>query len=65
MTGVTRQYRRVLVTNSSRDTREVDARTIDANAGAVVTRALGLAWPPQVFSLTHVAIRIGEVIEKV
>ena len=51
-----RQYRRVLVTNSSAETRDVDAETIEPNAAAGSRRALGLAWPPEVFSLTHVAI---------
>jgi alpha-beta hydrolase superfamily lysophospholipase len=51
-----RPYRRVLVTNRSADTREVDAHTLEAaNTGSART-ALGLSWPPQVFSLTHVAI---------
>ena len=51
-----RTYRRALVTNRSAETRDVDARTIEpANTGSA-RRALGLMWPPQVFSLTHVAI---------
>jgi alpha-beta hydrolase superfamily lysophospholipase len=51
-----RRYRRVLVTNSSAQTRDVDAQTIEPNAAAGARRPLGLAWPPEVFSLTHVAI---------
>jgi alpha-beta hydrolase superfamily lysophospholipase len=51
-----RSYRRVLVTNSSADTREVDAQTIEPNAAEGTRRRLGLSWPPEVFSLTHVAI---------
>jgi alpha-beta hydrolase superfamily lysophospholipase len=51
-----RPYRRVIVTNSSAETRDVDARTIEPGALSVEARALGLAWPPEVFSLTHVAI---------
>jgi alpha-beta hydrolase superfamily lysophospholipase len=51
-----RQYRRVLVTNSSAETRDVDAQTIEPNAAVASRRPLGLAWPPEVFSLTHVAI---------
>jgi hypothetical protein len=46
----------VLVTNSSAETRDVDAQTIEPNALAATRRPLGLAWPPEVFSLTHVAI---------
>jgi len=51
-----RPYRRVIVTNSSADTRDVDARTIQANAASAESTGLGLAWPAEVFSLTHVAI---------
>ena len=51
-----RQYRRVLVTNGSAETRDVDAETIEPNAAVGSRRPLGLAWPPEVFSLTHVAI---------
>jgi hypothetical protein len=47
-----RRYRRVLVTNSSAETRDVDAQTIEPNALAATRRPLGLAWPPEVFSLT-------------
>jgi alpha-beta hydrolase superfamily lysophospholipase len=51
-----RQYRRVLVTNSSADSRDVDAQTIEAGGNGSTRKALGLAWPAEVFSLTHVAI---------
>jgi alpha-beta hydrolase superfamily lysophospholipase len=51
-----REYRRVLVTNGSAETREVDAETFEAKAAFAWRRPLGLAWPPEVFSLTHVAI---------
>jgi hypothetical protein len=34
----------------------VDAQTIEPNAAVASRRPLGLAWPPEVFSLTHVAI---------
>jgi alpha-beta hydrolase superfamily lysophospholipase len=51
-----RRYRRVLVTNSSAETRNVDALTIEPEATGGARRPLGLAWPPEVFSLTHVAI---------
>jgi alpha-beta hydrolase superfamily lysophospholipase len=51
-----RHYRRVLVTNGSAQTRDVDAQTIEPDVSAVARRPLGLAWPPEVFSLTHVAI---------
>jgi alpha-beta hydrolase superfamily lysophospholipase len=51
-----RRYRRVVVTNSSADTREVEARTAEPGSMTVSRRPLGMAWPPEVFSLTHVAL---------
>ena len=51
-----RSYRRVLVTNRSADTREVEARTIEPSAAEPSRQPLALAWPPEVFSLTHVAL---------
>jgi alpha-beta hydrolase superfamily lysophospholipase len=51
-----RQYRRVIVTNDSPDTREVESRTIEPASVNVVRRPLGLMWPREVFSLTHVAL---------
>jgi alpha-beta hydrolase superfamily lysophospholipase len=51
-----RDYRRILVTNASPDTRNVVARIIEPAASAASQRDLGMAWPPQVFSLTHVSL---------
>ena len=51
-----RRYRRVVVTNTSADTREVESRTAEPESMTVSRRPLGLAWPPEVFSLTHVAL---------
>ena len=51
-----RPYRRVVVSNASQSSRDVEARTIEPGAAAVTHRPLGLAWPPEVFSLTHVAL---------
>ena len=51
-----RSYRRALVTNRSAETREVEAQTVEAANAGSARRALALMWPPQVFSLTHVAI---------
>ena len=50
-----RPYRRVLVTNSP-ESRAVDAQIIEPENAGSARRALALMWPPQVFSLTHVAI---------
>ena len=51
-----RRYRRVVVTNISPDARDVEARTAEPESVTVAHRALGLAWPPEMFSLTHVAL---------
>jgi alpha-beta hydrolase superfamily lysophospholipase len=51
-----RQYRRILITNASTASRDVEAQTIEAGASDVLRTPLGLAWPREVFSLTHVAI---------
>jgi alpha-beta hydrolase superfamily lysophospholipase len=51
-----RRYQRVLITNTSRDARDVEARVIDAGVGAVNHLPLGMAWPADVFSLTHIAL---------
>jgi len=51
-----RPFRRVLVTNSSPSTNDVIARTVDAGQLSIVDTPLGLAWPPDVYSLTHIAL---------
>ena len=51
-----RPYRRVLITNVSADTRDVEARVIEAGTGSVTPLPLGLSWPADVYSLTHVAV---------
>jgi alpha-beta hydrolase superfamily lysophospholipase len=51
-----RRYRRVVVTNSSAETRDVEARSAEPGPVSVARRPLGLAWPPEIFSLTHVAL---------
>ena len=51
-----RAYRRVLITNASAGTREVEARVIDPGTGSVQRLPLAMAWPADVFSLTHVAV---------
>ncbi len=51
-----RNYRRVVVTNSAPDRRDVEARTVEPGPVNVTRRPLGLAWPPEVFSLTHIAL---------
>jgi alpha-beta hydrolase superfamily lysophospholipase len=51
-----RRYRRVLITNASAGTREVEARAIEAGDTKTTHAALGLSWPEDVFSLTHIAV---------
>jgi hypothetical protein len=51
-----RRYARALVTNANQDSLEVVERSIHPNATEIVTRPLGLAWPPEMFSLAHIAL---------
>ena len=51
-----RNFRTTIVTNADRGTANVVARTTEAGATAEQTRDLGLAFPPGVFSLSHLAI---------
>jgi hypothetical protein len=51
-----RNYRRALITNASADTRDVEARVIEAGTGALIRLPLGMSWPADVYSLTHVAV---------
>jgi alpha-beta hydrolase superfamily lysophospholipase len=51
-----RPYRRVLVTNASAATRDVEARTVEPGQTHTAHSALGLSWPEDVFSLTHIAV---------
>jgi hypothetical protein len=51
-----RRYRRTLVTNVDPSSLDVGERTIAPGATTIEQRPLGLAWPRDVFSLSHVAI---------
>jgi alpha-beta hydrolase superfamily lysophospholipase len=51
-----RRYRRTLVTNADPSSLDVVERSIAPAATSVVTRPLGLAWPADVYSLSHIAI---------
>lgn len=51
-----RKYRRTLITNADPSSLNVVERTAAPGATAVVTRPLGLSWPRDVYSLSHVAI---------
>jgi len=54
--GGPRPYRRTLVTNAGADTLDGVARTVAPGATAAQDEPLGLAWPRQMFSLSHVAL---------
>jgi alpha-beta hydrolase superfamily lysophospholipase len=51
-----RRYRRVVVTNTSPDTRDVEVRSAEAGSVTVTHRPLAMAWPAEMFSLTHVGV---------
>ena len=53
-------YRLTVVTNARRDTRDVVARSWGPGGARSGETALGLAWPADVFSLSHVAIPFPE-----
>ena len=54
--GGARTYHRTLVTNVDPSTLDVKARTVEPGTVEVKDQPLGLRWPPQVFSLSHVAL---------
>jgi len=54
--GSPRNYRRTLVTNVDPSALDVGEKSIAPGATTIETRPLGLAWPRDVFSLSHVAI---------
>lgn len=51
-----RSYAVSVVSNASPDTREVVERRVEAGGADERMRALGLAFPPDVFSLSHIAL---------
>ena len=51
-----RKFRSTLVTNVSRQSDQVVARTVDAGSTTETVQELGVAFPPGVFSLSHLAI---------
>ncbi len=51
-----RTFRTTVITNLSPGNAEVVERVTEAGATAETTRALGLAWPREVFSLSHLAL---------
>jgi alpha-beta hydrolase superfamily lysophospholipase len=51
-----RPYALTLVTNAGPNTAEIEARRVAAGETAAHSQRLGLEWPRQVFSLSHVAL---------
>jgi hypothetical protein len=51
-----RTYGRALLTNAGRDSLDVVERSIAPNRTEIVTRPVGLSWPAEMFSLSHVAL---------
>jgi alpha-beta hydrolase superfamily lysophospholipase len=51
-----RNFRTTVVTNVARNSDQVLARTVEAGSTAETVRELGLAFPPGVFSLSHLAL---------
>lgn len=51
-----RRYRLTWITNASPGTLGVEERTAAPGATAARVRPLGLSWPPDVYSLSHVAL---------
>jgi alpha-beta hydrolase superfamily lysophospholipase len=55
-----RSYTVTLVTNTSSDALEVSAVTRAAGTDGVTRESLGLAWPAEMFSLSHIALPFPE-----
>jgi hypothetical protein len=53
---LSRRYKRTLVTNVDSASLEVAERSIAPGATAIDTLPIGLSWPRDVYSLSHVAI---------
>jgi len=51
-----RRFRTTIVTNVAADTYDVAEQVTEAGATAEQTRPLGLAFPPGIFSLSHIAL---------
>jgi alpha-beta hydrolase superfamily lysophospholipase len=55
-----RSYTVTVVTNSSPDSADVSAVTRAAGADSLTREPIGLAWPPEMFSLSHIALPFPE-----
>ena len=54
--GRHRSYRVSLLTNAAPDTLAVVEQSLAAGETTIATQATGTAWPPDIFSLSHVAV---------
>jgi alpha-beta hydrolase superfamily lysophospholipase len=54
--GQARRYQITVVSNAGRDTLEVAARDVAPGSTSPVDAPLGLSWPSDLFSLSHVAL---------
>ena len=54
--GGARPYAVTLVTNANADTAELSAMSVAAGATALTAEPLGLSWPDQMYSLSHIAL---------
>lgn len=51
-----RRYRATVVTNADEESLDAEARTTQAGGTGEATSPLGLSWPREVFSLSHIAL---------
>jgi hypothetical protein len=51
-----RAYRRTVVTNATPDVLDVVERSVAPGSTDVAERPLGLAWPREMFSLSHISV---------
>ena len=56
LTNASRRYRLSLVTNARVGAPDAVVRDAPAGSATVAETPLGLAWPPQIFSLSHLAV---------
>jgi len=55
-----RRYTVTLVTNAGPDTLDVSAMTVAPGATTIAAQPLGLAWPAEMYSLSHIALPFAE-----
>ena len=58
--GTPRAYRVTIVTNARPDTLDIAARHFEPGTIAAVDEPIGLSWPRDIFSLSHVALPFPE-----